>query len=374
MRILSASLMTLFLATSLSPSIATAETIKLGMVVGTTGAFAGGEAPLVNGTKMAVKELNDKGGIAGKQIELVIEDTGSEQTGAINAFNRIVSQKPVAIMDTTVSGYVLSQVGMIEDEGIPTLTGGASPQLAPDRKGTQALFRIRTNDETVASAATRFAIDNLKAKKIAVLRVNNEYGNGWVKVIEATLKANGMSAAAIESYEGADRDLTPQLLRIRNVNADVLIFVGDPPNHVVAVQQINQLGLKGKVILSNSGVLPTTLRLYQPAASKGLYGTVDSLPTVDVAHKAWADLYRTTFNVDPDYSAAEYYDGVMMLAAAIKKVGTDKKALVKELRSVAGYAGIGNEYSYAGNGDGGKSVTIVEIDDNNKPKPAAVIK
>src|SRR3954451_6561266 len=71
--------------------------LTLGMVVGTTGAFASGEAPLLNGVKMAVEELNAKGGIAGKRINLFVEDTGSEQTGAINAFNRILSKDPVAI-------------------------------------------------------------------------------------------------------------------------------------------------------------------------------------------------------------------------------------------------------------------------------------
>lgn len=350
-------------ATGLLASGASAETITLGMVVGTTGAFAGGEAPLVNGTKLAVQELNDKGGIGGKQIELVIEDTGSEQTGAINAFNRIVGQEPVAIMDTTLSGFVLSQVGMIEDEGIPTFTGAASAQLAPDKKGTEALFRIRTNDERVAAGASRFAVESLHGKTVGVVRINNEYGNGWLAAIEAQLGEMGMKPLLVESFEGADRDLTPQLLRIKEAKPDVLIVAGDPPNHVVAVQQIKQLGLTMPVILSNAGVLPTTLKLYQPEASNGIYGTVDSLPSAVADYSEWADRYRKEFNIEPDYSAAEYYDGVMMLAAAIEKVGTDKEALIAELRTIAGYKGIGNTYTYADNGDGGTNVSIVQIED-----------
>ncbi len=338
------------------------DTITLGMVVGTTGAFAGGEAPLVNGTKLAVEDLNAKGGIAGKQVELIIEDTGSEQTGAINAFNRIVGQEPVAIMDTTLSGFVLSQVGMIEDEGIPTFTGAATIQLAPDRKGIPPLFRIRTNDHKVASGAARFAVENLKAKSVAVLRINNEYGKGWLEAIEKTLGELGQKAAAVESYEGPDRDMTPQLLRIKNANPEALIVAGDPPNHVVAVQQIRQLGLTMPVILSNAGVLPTTLKLYQPEASNGIYGTVDSLPSAVEANKDWSDRYRKAFNLEPDYSAAEYYDGVMMIAAAIEKVGTDSEALVAELRTIKEHGGIGNTYSYADQGDGGVAVSIVQIE------------
>lgn len=350
------------LSAGLASTPARAETVTLGMVVGTTGAFAGGEAPLVNGTKLAVDELNAKGGIGGKQIELIIEDTGSEQTGAINAFNRIIGQEPVAIMDTTLSGFVLSQLGMIEDEGIPTFTGAASIQLAPDHKGIPPLFRIRTNDQKIASGAARFAVENLGAKNVAVLRINNEYGKGWLEAIEKTLGELDQKTAAVESYESPDRDVTPQLLRIKAINPDTLIVVGDPPNHVVAVQQIRQLGLTMPVILSNSGVLPTTLKLYQPAAANGIYGTVDSLPSVVEANKEWSDRYRKAFNLEPDYSAGEYYDGVMMIAAAIEKVGTDKDALVAELRTIRDYAGTGNTYTYADNGDGGVGVTIVQIE------------
>ena len=76
---------------------------------------------------------------------------------------------------------------MIQDEGIPTLTGAASAQLSPDSKGDRPLFRIRTSDERVPAAAARFAAQKLGAKKIAVLAINNEYGNGWLHAIEGTL-------------------------------------------------------------------------------------------------------------------------------------------------------------------------------------------
>lgn len=373
MRTISKLMSAAILMAGMLTSASAQSTLTLGMVVGTTGPFAAGEAPLVNGTKLAVEDLNAKGGIGGKKLTLVIEDTGGEQTGAVNAFNRIIGQDPVAIMDTTLSNFVLSQIGTIQDENIPTFTGAASVQLGPDKKGVPALFRVRTSDAHVPAAAVRFAVNQLGAKNVAVLRSSNEFGNGWRIAIEDTLKSLNMKPAIVETFEGADRDLTPQLLRIKNANADVLIISGDPPNFVVAVQQIKQLGLTMKVIMSNAGVLPTTLKLYQPDASNGLYGTVDSLPANDPDNKEWADRYRKAFNIEPDYSAAEYYDGVMMMAAAIAKVGTDKNALVKELRTVKAYKGVGNTYSYADKGDGGETVAIVQIE-NGKLKLAAKVK
>lgn len=359
-------------ALALGATVAQAQDITLGMVVGTTGAFAGGEAPLVNGVKLAVEDVNAKGGVGGKKLKLVIEDTGSEQTGAVNAYNRILSQKPVAIMDTTVSGFVLSQLGAIEDEGVPTFTGAASAQLALDKKGVENLFRVRTSDSRVPGSAAKFAAQTLNAKRIGILRVNNEYGAGWRTAIEGALGELGLKPAIVESYEGADRDVTPQLLRIKEANVEALIVAGDPPNHVVAVQQIKQLGLTTKVIMSNAGVLPTTLRLYQGGAADGFYGTVDSLPARDPAHKDWAERYQKMFNVQADYSAAEYYDGVIMLADAIGKVGADPKALVKALRSLSNVAGVGNTYSYANKGDGGQTVAIVQIKDGQLDLAASV--
>lgn len=372
MRILSKSVIAAALAMSFA-HLALADDIKLGMVIGTTGPFAGGEAPLVNGTKMAVEDINAKGGIKGSKIQLIIEDTGSEQTGAINAYNRILDQEPAAIMNTTVSGFVLSQMGTIGDEGIPTLTGAASAQLALDKKGVEPLFRVRTSDLYVAKAAARFAIDNLGGKKIAVLRANSEFGNSWLNQIQSVLTEKSVKPVAVESFEVADRDFTPQLLRIKDASADVVIVSGDPPHFVVAVQQLKQLGLTSKVVFSNAGVLPTTIKLYQGDSANGIYGTVDSVPAIDPAQADWAKRYREKFNIDSDYSAAEYYDGVMMVAAAIAKVGTDHEALVKEMRSIKDYAGIGNTYSYADKGDGGRSVAIVQID-GGKLKLAATIK
>ena len=175
------------------------------------------------------------------------------------------------------------------------------------------------------------------------------------------MTSSGTKPAIVETFESSDRDLTPQLLRIKEAQVDVMIVAGDPPNHVIAVQQIRQLGLGMKVVLSNGGVLPSTIKLYPAGAADGIYGTVDSLPARDPAQKEWTDRYRAMFNVDADYSAAEYYDGVRMLAIAIAKVGTDKKALVNELRMVATYKGIGNTYSFANKGDGGQGAAIVEI-------------
>jgi branched-chain amino acid transport system substrate-binding protein len=335
--------------------------ITVGMVVALSGAVAGGEAPLVNGVKMAVAEINSAGGINGRSLNVVFEDTGSEQTGGVNAYNRILSRHPVAIMDTTVSGFVLSQMPSIKAAGIPTFTGGASIQLSRANQGAENLYRVRTSDARVPRAAVRFALNDLKATKIGVIYVNNQYGNGWKDAINETLASRKLKAAGVESYSPTDSDLTPQLLHLKNDGAQVVIFVGDPPNQVLGMLQAKQLNVPYKLITSNAGMLPTTLKLIPTEASEGVFGTVDSLPSVNSRSKGWATRYKATFNISADYSAAEYYDAVQMLARSLRAKGTDSVALNKSLRNIRVYRGMGNVYSFAGQGDGGAGVAIAKV-------------
>ena len=335
--------------------------ITLGMVIALSGAVAGGEAPLVNGVKMAVADINRAGGIKGRMLNVSFEDTGSEQTGGVNAYNRILSRHPVAIMDTTVSGFVLSQMPSIKAAGIPTFTGGASIQLSRVNQGVENLYRVRTSDARVPRAAARFALTELKFTKIGVIYVNNQYGNGWKDAINDFLENRKLKAAGVESYSSTDKDLTPQLLRLKNDGAQVVIFVGDPPNQVLGMQQAKQLNVPYQLITSNAGMLPTTLKLIPTEASEGVYGTVDSLPSVSSRSKGWATRYEAKFNIAADYSAAEYYDAVQMLARSLRAKGTGAVALNKSLRNIRAYKGMGNVYSFAGRGDGGAGVAIAKV-------------
>jgi branched-chain amino acid transport system substrate-binding protein len=332
------------------------------MVAATTGAYAGGEAPLVNGVKMAIADINARGGVDGRKLELSLEDSGSEQTGAVNAYNRVLSASPVAIMNTTLTIFVLSQLVDIETSGLPTFTGAAGAALSDDAPPN--LFRIRTSDAVVPAAAARYALEELQSNKIGVLRLNDEYGAGWEDGIVRVLEERGMAPVAVESHGADDKTLTPQLLAMKRASADTVIVASDPSGHVIAMKQHEQLGLSFDMILSNAGVLPTTLKLVGPEVSQGLYGTVDSVPEQDPRTRDWAERYEAEYRLAADYSAAEYYDGVMLLAGAIREVGTDAPAIVDHLRSVQRYAGIGNVYDFTPGGDGGKQVTIVRIEDN----------
>lgn len=333
------------------------DEIILGMVVATTGAYAGGEAPLINGARLAVEHINAEGGINGRQVRLVIEDTGSEQTGAVNAYSRIASQNPIAILSSTVSAFVLAQMEQIQNAGIPTFTGGGAVALT--EQNNPWLFRVRTSDAWVPVAAATFAVEELGAEKIGVLRVNDQMGEGWEQKIIETLAEHGLEPVGVEVHGADDKDMMPQLLRLQNAGAEAVIVASHPPTHVVIMKQRKQMDNPFDLIVSNSAMLPTTLELLEADELEGVYGTVDAVPVSDPFSSDWAAEYEERFGMAADFSAAEYYDAAIMVAEAARETDGSHQAIADYLHGIAGRKGMGNTWTFGDNGDGGSQVVIV---------------
>ena len=350
-------------ATATTAGASTGDSIVIGFDVGLTGKYAAPESPLVNGVKMAVEEVNAAGGINGKKIDLAIEDTGSEQTGAINAYNRVVAKHPIAIMNTTLSSFVLAQMDLIKESAIPTLTGASNPTLTD--MGNPWLFRIRTSDAVVAQAATQYAIDGFGAgKKIGLIYANDEYGTGGKNVVEATMKAAGQTLVAEEATGVNDTDVSAQLLKLKAAGAEVVISWDQPTVQAIIMKQSKQLGMTYQLMMAPSGVLPTTLKLVTPDDSNGVYGVQSSIPTQDPRSKDWATRYQAEFKLTADSSAAEYYDGLMMVADALKGGATTPKAVADYLMTIKGKQGMGNTWTFAPKGDGGRQALVVKVNNN----------
>ncbi len=310
---------------------------------------------------MAVEEINAAGGINGKTINLVIEDTGSEQTGAINAYNRVVAAKPIAIMDTTLSAFVAAQLDIIKENAIPALTGASSANLTENNSGW--LFRIRTTDGVMAKAAAQYAMKGFgEGKKIGLIYANDEYGKGWKAVTDAAFQEAGQTLVAEEAAGVDDKDLSAQLLKMQQAGAEVVISGNQPTVQALLMKQAKQLGMTYQLLISPAGVLPTTLKLMTADETEGVYGLQSAVPTLAEHSKEWAAKYKAKFNMEADSSAGEYYDGVMMVADAIKAGADTPQAVADFLWKIKDRKGMGNTWTFAPNGDGGRQAMILKIE------------
>jgi branched-chain amino acid transport system substrate-binding protein len=351
-----------------SDATAQKEDINLGVVMATTGRFALAEASLLNGTKMAIEEINSAGGINGRKIKMIFEDTGSELAGAVNAFNRVAAQKPVAVVNTALSTFCLAQMADIKQAGIPTFPSGSNPKLTEQKNPW--LIRIRTSDKYVVVAATKFVLDKMNKKKIGLLRVSDEYGEGWETGVLSVLAEKGLKPVGIEIHSGTDKDMTPHLLKLKNAGMDALIVSSHPTTHALIMKQRKQLGIDVLTLHSNSAVMPGTLKLVEASESEGIYAAADGLPEKDPDQKIrdWAKRYKEKFKMEGDYHAASCYDGVMMIAEAIENKGTDPKAIRDYFMAMKGRQGMGNYWKFDETGEGGRQIMIVVLK-NNTPEP-----
>ena len=340
------------------------DEIVIGLVVATTGRFAAAEAGIHSGTRMAIDGINAAGGVNGKRLVLVHEDTGSEQAGAVNAFNRVVTRNPVFIINTALSSFFLAMMPDIERARIPTSPMGENP--VPTQQGNPWVLRFNYSDLVTPIAALRFAQEELGANNIAIIRANTEFGQHWENTIVQELALAGQRPATIEVFQTDDRDMTAQLNRIRTSGADAMIAIGDPPNHAILLVQRRQLGL-GHIhyVGSSTVVQPQTIDMMEAEEIEGVFSLTGAVPAQDPnpAVREWNARHREIFGVDADHVAANAYDAVHIIADGIRAVGQDRAALRDWILAVQGREGMGNIWSFSPNGDGGTRLSIVEVRD-----------
>jgi|GEM_PF-6779934 len=170
----------------------TQQPIVIGLVTEVTGPQAGTGDNQTNGIKLAFDEVNQKGGIKGRQIKLVIEDDASTPPGTVNAYNKIIAdQKPVATFIPNFANFDMAVEPAIKKAGIPAITGASGPGVTA--VGNPWIFRVRTNDDIMGKLAAEYAVKEMGAKKIAILSVTGEMGAGASKVVKETLEKLGLA-------------------------------------------------------------------------------------------------------------------------------------------------------------------------------------
>jgi branched-chain amino acid transport system substrate-binding protein len=206
-----------------APAIANSDPIKIGYLPALTGPSSSTGIGINRGTELAVEEINAAGGVNGRKIELIVRDTQSDPTKAVNAVAELTQrQKAAIIFGPLNSGEALAATPLIARDKVPMLHPCWVDQLIDVKKYPMA-FRDAPTNQQIGGAANQYVVDVLKLKKVAVVSDTTGYGTASVDAYVPMLKAKGAEVVFSGNIDAANPDLKPDMLRMRGAGADVIM-------------------------------------------------------------------------------------------------------------------------------------------------------
>ena len=312
-----------------------ADPIKIGI----SGPFTGGSSAMGvsmrDGVKLAVGEINGKGGVMGRPLELVErDDEAKNEVGVQVAQELINKEKVVATLGFINSGVSLAAQRFYQEAEIPVLNNvSTATQISKQFPAPNYIFRTSANDTVQSAMIVEEAIGRKGFKKIAILADSTNYGQFGKDDLVKALTAKGVTPVAIEKFNVKDTDMTSQLLKAKEAGAEAILTYAIGPELAQIANGMSKLGWKVPMIGSWTLSMASFI---DPAGANSegamMPQTFIQAPTTP-KRKAFIEAYQAAYKVDripSPVSAAQGYDSVYLLAAAIEQAKSTEGPKIRE--------------------------------------------
>lgn len=336
------------------------ETIKIGIMYPLSGGAAAFGIPSKQGVELAVKEINQKGGINNKKIELIIEDSGCDPTKGVNAINKLIYiDKVKYIIGDICSAVVVPTAPIAEQNNVIIMAQGSSPDITPIG---DYIFRNWPSDIAQANVMAKY-INKIGIKKIVVINVNNPYGNGLGDSFTKKFEKQGGEIVLTNKFEPDTTDFRTILTKTRSSEAEAIYIVSQAGEAGYLAKQMNEMNIDLPIYGGDDLNSKNTID-----ASQGtLEDAVCALPYIDEEDtevKRFIQRYETKFNKEPDFLlvSAIAYDAMNLIATAMENTPYERTDIVKDnLYKIKKYPGISGATTIDKNGDVIKPYGIYRI-------------
>lgn len=312
-----------------------ADVIKVGVPGAHSGDLASYGMPSLNAARLVADEYNAKGGLLGKKIEIIAQDDQCKPEMATNAATKLISEKVDVVMGHICSGATKASLPIYKDAKIVSMSPSATTPALTYSGDNPYFFRTIANDNDQAQLSSNFIADVLKAKKVAILHDNGDYGKGYAQTNKDLLeKANkGVEIVLFEAINPEAVDFSTAVRKMRRAGADVLIFGG---YHSVASKLLQQMkrervsipvvgpdGLKDEAFIKMAG-----------ADAEGVYTTYPSDTSKLPAYNTARENHIKKYGAEPGSFYYNAYSATQALLNAIEKAGsTDTSKIMEVLRT-----------------------------------------
>lgn len=335
--------------------------IIIGMYGSLTGDGASFGQSSREGTEMAVDEINKAGGVlGGRKYKLLVEDDQSKPEEAANAVTKLITQdKVVALLGEVASRRSLAAAPVAQRYQIPMITPSSTNERVTEVG--DYIFRVCFIDPFQGEVLAKFAYNDLKARKVAVLKdIQQDYSVGLSDSITRTFAALGGQVLPPVSYSTGDGDFRAILTQVRSQRPDAIFATGYYPEAAIIARQARELGMK-MPLLGGDGWIGDALKNGREALANSYISDHYSAENPDPIVQNFGRDYRARFGRAPDAIAALAYDAVKVLTDALTRAGSTDGPKVREALATADVRGVTGQLKMNAKRNVDKPAVIEEV-------------
>ncbi|MGI6035160.1 MAG: ABC transporter substrate-binding protein [Limnochordia bacterium] len=335
--------------------------------IGAMGAITGGSAisgeQASQGLALAEEDINAAGGVLGRPVKIIMEDSKGLPTGGVTAARKLIFQdNVVGIIGCHQSTVVMAIEPLARQEGVILMAKGSADMIT--QAGNPWVVRVREYDTLASFAKIQHAVEQ-GYTKFAIFHNTDQFGEGGRQNLIDALAKFGLEPVTVEAHNTGDKDFTAQLLNIRRADPEVLIVWTHGDEHALICRQVSQLipdvQYYGSMAVSQWSSIQMAEGTSEGVLSTSPYSYLNPDPDVQV----FVERHEKRFGRKPETFTVLYYDSAMMLAEAIRRAGTadDRDKVLAELKKIKGWKGVsGIEYSFDETGEAFNQIFIIKIE------------
>ena len=338
------------LSMTLAASSSPAEPLRVPILVPITGFLSLEGTSQQNGAELA---------LTGTDVAFSVADTATSPEIAINAFARAVDAADVVSVVAPMLGtQMLALIPLADEFGIPLITVSGTAKIT--ELGSPNVFRFFPGDVVVKATQARYAVEELGAKRPAIISQTTAYGQSGRAELETNLKARGAPSVFQEALDVSVKDMLPVLLKVQLSGADALLLHLHSGPTALAIRHARALGLDIPILAGSAMHQPETAALLEPSELNGVCAESGSSPVSETSEEMqeFVDAYRRSFDREPDAFALGQYDGAQMVLAAVE-AGAQTADDVRTHLQTARHDGLAMTYKSDGKGNMAHSAVII---------------
>ncbi len=347
----------------------TAKSVYMPAIVELSGGGAVSGTNYRDGMILAMEEINAKGGILGKKIDMPLLDSQSEAGIARSQVQKVLDNKPYVIMGPVFSGSVMTSMLLAQQAEIPQIVGGEAPAVT--QKGNPYVFRTSFGAQFSMPKVANYIHDTVKAKSVAILWVNNDFGKGGRDAFVKEMGTRNIKVAADISTEAGQADFSADVVKLKAANADLIFVYTNEEESARFLREAKKQGVKTPMVGETTLLGQKVIDLAGDAANgvKGHVGLTVDAPIESV--KAFAERFKKRFNYVCDHNGIKGYTAVYFVKYVTEKNGNfDSKAFAKTTHGLTitpkDEPGILMEATWDKNGDIDRESFIGEVVDGKQ--------